>query len=88
MVTCCNVTILYSIRFSSVRRRFLSELREAQSNQNTLVSIIEGMKFVRVKMFPVEEIEDRFAFLQVYHPTIVSRYYAMFHVGMCQVVHR
>lgn len=48
-----------------MRRRFLSELRDGQNNQNTIVSIIEGMKFVRVKMFPVEEIEDRFAFLQV-----------------------
>ncbi|XP_065885600.1 protein furry homolog isoform X2 [Dysidea avara] len=58
------IGVLSLARFSSVRRRFLSELRDSQNNQATLVSIIDGMKFVRVKMFPVEEIEDRFAFLQ------------------------
>ena len=59
------IGVLSQARFSAVRRRFMAELRSPQNTVHTTVSIIEGMKFLRVKMFPVEELEAWFAFLQV-----------------------
>ena len=59
------IGVLSQARFSAVRRRFMAELRNPQNTVHTTVSIIEGMKFLRVKMFPVEELEAWFAFLQV-----------------------
>lgn len=56
--------MLSQARFHSVRRRFFQEIRNPQHNSATIISIIEGMTFVRVKMFPVEELEQWFAFLQ------------------------
>ena len=58
------IGVLSQARFSAVRRRFMAELRNPQNTVHTTVSIIEGMKFLRVKMFPVEELEAWFAFLQ------------------------
>ena len=57
--------MLSQSRFHSVRRRFFHEIRDPQNNSSTIISIIEGMSFIRVKMFPVEELEQWFAFLQV-----------------------
>ena len=59
------IGVLSQARFSAVRRRFMAELRSPHNTVHTTVSIIEGMKFLRVKMFPVEELEAWFAFLQV-----------------------
>ena len=56
--------MLSQSRFHSVRRRFFDEMRDSQNNSATVVSIIEGMTFIRVKMFPVEDLEVWFAFLQ------------------------
>ena len=58
------VGVLSQSRFHSVRRRFFDEIRDSQNNSATVVSIIEGMTFIRVKMFPVEDLEVWFAFLQ------------------------
>ncbi len=59
------IGVLSQSRFHSVRRRFFHEIRDPQNNSATIISIIEGMSFIRVKMFPVEELEQWFAFLQV-----------------------
>ena len=59
------IGVLSQSRFHSVRRRFFHDLRDPQNNSATIISIIEGMSFIRVKMFPVEELEQWFAFLQV-----------------------
>jgi hypothetical protein len=59
------IGVLSQSRFHSVRRRFFHDLRDPQNNSSTIISIIEGMSFIRVKMFPVEELEQWFAFLQV-----------------------
>ena len=53
----------------SVRKRFLTELKELRSEpQNVqttqaIISLIMGMKFYRVKMFPVEDFEASFQLL-------------------------
>lgn len=59
------IGILSQSRFHSVKRRFFLEIRDTQNNSSTVISIIEGMSFIRVKMFPVEELEQWFLFLQV-----------------------
>lgn len=59
------IGVLSQSRFHSVRRRFFHEIKDPQNNSATIISIIEGMSFIRVKMFPVEELEQWFAFLQV-----------------------
>ncbi len=57
--------MLSQSRFHSVRRRFFHEMKDPQNNSSTIISIIEGMSFIRVKMFPVDELEQWFGFLQV-----------------------
>ncbi|CAI8040481.1 Protein furry homolog [Geodia barretti] len=58
------IGVLSQSRFHSVRRRFFLEIRNPDYSPATVISIIEGMSFVRVKMFPVEELEQWFVFLQ------------------------
>lgn len=59
------IGVLSQSKFHSVKRRFFLEIRDSQNNSSTVISIIEGMSFIRVKMFPVEELEQWFQFLQV-----------------------
>jgi len=62
--------VLVSSRFQSVRKRFLSELKELRSKEPTpqtfqsIISLLMGMKFFRVKMVPIEEFEVSFQFMQ------------------------
>ncbi|KAL0994847.1 hypothetical protein UPYG_G00128010 [Umbra pygmaea] len=57
-------------RFPAVRKKFVSELKELrQKEQNpyvvqSTVSLIMGLKFFRVKMYPVEDFEASFLFMQ------------------------
>lgn len=59
------IGVLSQSRFHSVRKKFFSEIRDPQNNSTTIISIIEGMSFIRVKMFPVDDLEQWFSFLQV-----------------------
>ena len=60
--------VLASSRFHSVKKRFQIELRELRSKVplpiQSIISLLMGMKFFRVKMVPIEEFEDSFMFLQ------------------------
>ncbi|XP_025832530.1 protein furry homolog [Agrilus planipennis] len=57
-------------RFMSVRKRFMAELKELRSKEPTphttqsIISLLMGMKFFRVKMVPIEEFEASFQFMQ------------------------
>ncbi|XP_045064182.1 protein furry homolog [Coregonus clupeaformis] len=57
-------------RFPAVRRKFISELKELrQKEQNhyvfqSTISLIMGVKFFRIKMYPVEDFEASFQFMQ------------------------
>ncbi|CAH0545977.1 unnamed protein product [Brassicogethes aeneus] len=57
-------------RFMSVRTRFMSELKELRTressphNTQSIISLLMGMKFFRVKMVPIEEFEASFQFMQ------------------------
>lgn len=58
-------------RFPAVKKRFTSELKELRQKEQSpyvvqsSISLIMGVKFFRVKMYPVEEFEASFQFMQV-----------------------
>ncbi|XP_046390276.1 protein furry [Ischnura elegans] len=57
-------------RFNSVRKRFMTELGELRAREpgphttQSIISLLMGMKFFRVKMAPIEEFEASFQFMQ------------------------
>lgn len=58
-------------RFQAVRKKFITELKELRQKEQSpyvvqsIISLIMGMKFFRVKMYPVEDFEASFQFMQV-----------------------
>ncbi|TGZ62726.1 hypothetical protein CRM22_007302 [Opisthorchis felineus] len=64
------VGLLSQTRFALVRTRFMWHLNELRSKENSpnvrpsIVSLIMGMKFFRVKMHPIEDFVNFFTFLQ------------------------
>ncbi|XP_059502688.1 protein furry homolog isoform X2 [Stegostoma tigrinum] len=64
------IGVLAQSKFPAVRKKFMSELKELrQKEQNPYVvqssiSLIMGMKFFRIKMYPVEDFEASFQFMQ------------------------
>ncbi|XP_046454255.1 protein furry-like isoform X2 [Daphnia pulex] len=64
------IGVLAQSRFHSVRKRFVSELKELRSREpspattQAIISLLMGMKFFRVKMVPIEEFEASFQFMQ------------------------
>uniref|UniRef100_A0A182QIV4 Cell morphogenesis protein N-terminal domain-containing protein n=1 Tax=Anopheles farauti TaxID=69004 RepID=A0A182QIV4_9DIPT len=63
------VGVLAQSRFSSVRKRFMTELKELRNKEpspfttHSIISLLMGMKFFRVKMAPIEEFEASFQFM-------------------------
>lgn len=61
------------LRFQAVRKKFITELKELRQKEQSpfvvqsIISLIMGMKFFRVKMYPVEDFEASFQFMQVNH---------------------
>lgn len=67
-----NNYLLYPLfRFQAVRKKFVTELKELRQKEQSphvvqsIISLIMGMKFFRVKMYPVEDFEASFQFMQV-----------------------
>ncbi|XP_057665202.1 protein furry isoform X1 [Diorhabda carinulata] len=64
------IGVLAQSRFMSVRTRFMAELKELRSRETSpnttqsIISLLMGMKFFRVKMVPIEEFEASFQFMQ------------------------
>ncbi|XP_028817146.1 protein furry homolog isoform X5 [Denticeps clupeoides] len=64
------IGVLAQAKFPVVKMKFLTELKELrQKEQNpyvvqSTVSLIMGVKFFRVKMYPVEDFEASFQFMQ------------------------
>lgn len=65
----CHLYPLF--RFQAVRKKFVTELKELRQKEQSphvvqsIISLIMGMKFFRVKMYPVEDFEASFQFMQV-----------------------
>ena len=61
----------FVLRFQAVRKKFITELKELRQKEQSpyvvqsIISLIMGMKFFRVKMYPVEDFEASFQFMQV-----------------------
>jgi len=64
-----------------VRKKFISELKELRQKEQSpyvvqsTISLIMGVKFFRIKMYPVEDFEASFQFMQVHNATITSVFY-------------
>ncbi|XP_065087321.1 protein furry isoform X2 [Ochlerotatus camptorhynchus] len=63
------IGVLAQSRFASVKKRFMTELKELRSKEpsphttHSIISLLMGMKFFRVKMAPIEEFEASFQFM-------------------------
>lgn len=66
------IGVLAHSRFQSVRKRFITELnelrlREASSfNTYSIISLLMGMKFFRIKMVPIQEFEGKIKFANIF----------------------
>lgn len=64
------IGVLARTRFTSVRKRFITELNELKIKDPTpfniqcIATLLSGMKFFRIKMAPIEEFEASLKFLQ------------------------
>ncbi|XP_030217243.1 protein furry homolog isoform X3 [Gadus morhua] len=64
------VGVVAQSRFPAVRKRFMSELKELRQKEQSpyilqsTISLIMGVKFFRIKMYPVEDFEASFQFMQ------------------------
>lgn len=68
------------LRFQAVRKKFITELKELRQKEQSpyvvqsIISLIMGMKFFRVKMYPVEDFEASFQFMQVAYSCLSAVY--------------
>lgn len=59
------------LRFHAVKKKFMAELKELRHKEQSpyvvqsIISLIMGMKFFRIKMYPVEDFEASLQFMQV-----------------------
>ena len=64
------IGVLAHSRFQSVRKRFMNEFKELKNKESnpitthSIISLLMGMKFFRIKMVPIEEFEASFQFMQ------------------------
>ncbi|XP_051541423.1 protein furry homolog isoform X3 [Myxocyprinus asiaticus] len=64
------VGVVSQSRFPAVRKKFISELKELRQKEQSpyvvqsTISLIMGVKFFRIKMYPVEDFEASFQFMQ------------------------
>lgn len=62
---------LFPHRFPAVKKKFMTELKEVRQKEQSpsvvqsTISLIMGVKFFRIKMYPVEDFEASFQFMQV-----------------------
>ncbi|XP_077422148.1 protein furry homolog isoform X2 [Vanacampus margaritifer] len=64
------VGVLAQSKFPAVKKKFMSELKELRQKEQSAnvvqstISLIMGVKFFRIKMYPVEDFEASFQFMQ------------------------
>ncbi|XP_046892599.1 protein furry homolog isoform X1 [Hypomesus transpacificus] len=64
------IGVLAQAKFPAVRKKFMTELRELRQKEQipyvvqSTISLIMGVKFFRIKMYPVEDFEASFVFMQ------------------------
>ncbi|KAG8452837.1 hypothetical protein GDO86_004577 [Hymenochirus boettgeri] len=64
------IGVLAQSKFPSVKKKFMAELKELRHKEQnpyvvqSVISLIMGMKFFRIKMYPVEDFEASLQFMQ------------------------
>ncbi|XP_043929165.1 protein furry homolog isoform X3 [Protopterus annectens] len=64
------IGVLAQSKFPAVKKKFVAELKELRQKEHSpyviqsTISLIVGMKFFRIKMYPVEDLEASFQFMQ------------------------
>uniref|UniRef100_A0A3Q2E335 Furry homolog a (Drosophila) n=1 Tax=Cyprinodon variegatus TaxID=28743 RepID=A0A3Q2E335_CYPVA len=64
------IGVLAQSKFPAVKKKFMTELKELRQKEQSpyviqsTISLIMGVKFFRVKMYPVEDFEASFQFMQ------------------------
>ncbi|XP_029111066.1 protein furry homolog isoform X6 [Scleropages formosus] len=64
------IGVLAQSKFPAVRKKFIAELKELRQKEQSpavvqsTISLIMGVKFFRIKMYPVEDFEASFQFMQ------------------------
>eukprot|EP00066_Takifugu_rubripes_P017617 XP_011606883.1 PREDICTED: LOW QUALITY PROTEIN: protein furry homolog [Takifugu rubripes] len=64
------IGVLAQSKFPAVKKKFLTELKELRQKEQSpavvqsTISLIMGLKFFRIKMYPVEDFEASFQFMQ------------------------
>ncbi|XP_035239904.1 protein furry homolog isoform X3 [Anguilla anguilla] len=64
------IGVLAQARFPAVKKKFAAELKELRQKEQSpyvvqsTISLIMGLKFFRIKMYPVEDFEASFQFMQ------------------------
>uniref|UniRef100_A0A8C2ZKI9 FRY microtubule binding protein n=1 Tax=Cyclopterus lumpus TaxID=8103 RepID=A0A8C2ZKI9_CYCLU len=64
------IGVLAQSKFPSVKKKFMTELKELRQKEQSpyvvqsTISLIMGVKFFRIKMYPVEDFEASFQFMQ------------------------
>uniref|UniRef100_A0A8C6JLI7 Uncharacterized protein n=1 Tax=Melopsittacus undulatus TaxID=13146 RepID=A0A8C6JLI7_MELUD len=64
------IGVLAQAKFPAVKKKFMAELKELRHKEQSpyvvqsIISLIMGMKFFRIKMYPVEEFEASLQFMQ------------------------
>ncbi|KAJ8275550.1 hypothetical protein COCON_G00073020 [Conger conger] len=64
------VGVVAQSRFPAVKKKFMAELKDVRHKEQTpyvvqsTISLIMGVKFFRIKMYPVEDFEASFQFMQ------------------------
>uniref|UniRef100_A0A452F558 FRY microtubule binding protein n=1 Tax=Capra hircus TaxID=9925 RepID=A0A452F558_CAPHI len=65
------IGVLAQAKFPAVKKKFMAELKELRHKEQSpyivqsIISLIMGMKFFRIKMYPVEDFEASLQFMQV-----------------------
>lgn len=66
------------LRFPAMKKKFMTELKELRQKEQSpyvvqsTISLIMGVKFFRIKMYPVEDFEASFQFMQVHQTSITE----------------
>uniref|UniRef100_A0A8C3I583 FRY microtubule binding protein n=1 Tax=Chrysemys picta bellii TaxID=8478 RepID=A0A8C3I583_CHRPI len=64
------IGVLAQAKFPAVKKKFMAELKELRHKEQSpyvvqsIISLIMGMKFFRIKMYPVEDFEASLQFMQ------------------------
>ncbi|CAN9511620.1 unnamed protein product [Ophioblennius macclurei] len=64
------IGVLAQSKFPAVKKKFLTELKELRQKEQSpyvvqsTISLVMGVKFFRIKMYPVEDFEASFQFMQ------------------------